>query len=246
MSEQPISEMSAAMSPNALLAFNEERAAVYDSQFARMAPFRDALHVLLGGLLGGLPAEARILCVGAGTGAEMISLAQLFPGWRFTAVDPSAAMLEVARRKVVSHGLESRCEFHAGYLDSLPPTEPFDAATSILVSHFILDREVRSKFFRGIAERLRPGGYLATADLASDTQSDAYRNLLEVWLRLMSGMDLPPEQIENMRTVYSRDVSLLPLHELSGLIASSGFETPTLFLQTCLIHGWFTKRVSIR
>ena len=95
-----------------------------------------------------------MLCVGAGTGAELSYLAERFPGWRFTAVEPSAPMLEVCRRRAEAQGIEGRCIFHEGYLESLPPSEPFDAATSLLVSQFILDPEERSGFFRAIAGRL--------------------------------------------------------------------------------------------
>ena len=49
----------------------------------------------------------------------------------------------------------------------------------------------------------------------------------------------PPEQLEKMRVTYGRDVTLLPLERVSFLIASAGFETPVLFLQTGLIHAWY-------
>src|SRR3712207_7126151 len=74
----------------------------------------------------------------------------------------------------------SRCAFHAGYLDSLPPAEAFDVATALLVSQFILDRAARSGLFRGIGERLRPGG--RSEEHTSELQSRQYlvcRLLLE-------------------------------------------------------------------
>ncbi len=81
---------------------------------------------------------ARILVVGAGTGAEVRFLAPFFPHWRFTLVDPSAGMLAVCQRPAVAEGFADRCEFHVGHVVSLP-CGPFDAATSVLASHFLTD-----------------------------------------------------------------------------------------------------------
>ena len=228
-----------------LVAFDREHAAAYDQRFAPLAPMRDALHLLAGAVLADLPAEASILCVGAGTGQELIYLAKKFPQWRFALVEPSAPMLEVCREKADKCGISSRCVFHEGYLDSLSPSAPFDAATALLVSQFILDQKARSGFFRAIARRLRPGGILVSADLASDTTSSTYQSLLEVWLRLMQETGLRKEQFERLRVTYQRDVSLLPLPQVSAMIASSGFEAPVLFLQTLLIHAWYAQRASI-
>ncbi|MES2694651.1 MAG: class I SAM-dependent methyltransferase [Verrucomicrobiota bacterium] len=230
------------MSQELPVAFDQSHAATYDQRFAKLAAMRDALHLLIGAVLGDLPAEARILCVGAGTGQELIYLAQKFPQWRFAVVEPSAPMLEVCRAKAEACGITARCVFHEGYLDSLPPTVAFDAATSLLVSQFILAPEARARFFRTIAEQLLPGGYLVSADLASDTASASYRSLLEVWLRLMRETGLPPEQFERLRVTYGRDVAVSPLPQVSALIASAGFDTPVLFLQTGLIHAWYAQR----
>jgi tRNA (cmo5U34)-methyltransferase len=228
--------------PESPVAFGPEHAAAYDQRYAKLAPMRDALHLLISAVLADLPADARILCVGAGTGAELIYLAEKFPQWQFAVVEPSAPMLEVCRRKAEARGITARCVFHEGYLDTIPQSAAFDAATALLVSQFILAPEARVGFFRAIAARLRSGGYLVSADLASDTTSATYQNLLEVWLRLMRETGSPPEQLEKLRVTYGRDVAVLPLEQVSSIIASGGFETPVLFLQTCLIHAWYARR----
>jgi tRNA (cmo5U34)-methyltransferase len=222
--------------------FDQKCASGYDQQWSKMAPLRDALHLLIGAVLSELGADARILCVGAGTGPEVLDLAERFPGWRFVAVEPSAPMLDVCRRKAEERGIADRCEFHEGYLESLPPGEAFDAATSLLVSQFILDREERSGFFRGIADRLRPGGFLINADLSSEADRAAYESLRDVWFRVMQAGQVAPEALERMRAAYDRDVAVLPPAEVRTILAAGGFPAPVQFLQTGLIRAWYARR----
>jgi len=59
--------------------FDRERASAYDKRFAKLAPLRDAIHLLMHMTLSEFPTDAHILSVGAGTGAELIYLAQNFP-----------------------------------------------------------------------------------------------------------------------------------------------------------------------
>lgn len=225
-----------------LKALFDQQAANYDQQWAGMAPIRDCLHLLLGALFSGLPANARILCVGAGTGVEMAYLAGRFPNWQFTALDPSGAMLDVCRQRATQDGFLSRCSFHQGYLETLPSEPTYDGATCLLVSQFLTDQSARAAFFQEIARRLKPGGVLANADLASDTDSPAYQTLLRSWLTLMSSSDVPQEAIDRARAAYAKDVAILPAQQVADLIESAGFAAPVQFFQAGLMHAWFSAR----
>lgn len=131
------------MNSKELEALFDQQAAGYDQQWARQAPIRDCLHFLLESVFSELPDNAHLLCVGAGTGQELLYLAARHPQWRFTAVEPSSAMMQECRRNAEAQGVAERCRFHTGYLDSLPEEAEFDAATSFLVSQFILDPKAR-------------------------------------------------------------------------------------------------------
>ncbi|WP_271408373.1 class I SAM-dependent methyltransferase [Pseudomonas sp. Q1-7] len=225
-----------------LKALFDQQAANYDKQWAGMAPIRDALYLLLDACFAGLPDNARILCVGVGTGAELAHLAERFPGWRFTAVDPSGAMLDLCRQRAEQGCYLARCRFHEGYLDTLPDGPGHDGATCFLVSQFLLEPPARSAFFHEIARRLEPGGILANADLASDIESPAYEALLRHWLTLMSSAGVPPDMLERARAAYARDVAILPAQQVAGLIETAGFKAPVQFFQAGLMHGWFCER----
>jgi tRNA (cmo5U34)-methyltransferase len=224
------------------IVFDQERASSYDKTWVKLAPTRDALHLLMRAVLSDLPANAQILCVGVGTGAELLDLAQAFPQWQFTAVEPAAPMLDICRQKAEECGITARCTFHQGYLDSLPASDSFDAATSLLVSHFIMQPEERCNFFHQIALRLRPQGYLISSDIAYDLSSSTYPGILEIWLQMMKSAGVSDEQVEKMRHVYGRDVAVLPPPEVSSIIATGGFESPVLFFQSLLIHAWYARR----
>ena len=232
------------MQQEEITALFDKQASSYDQQWSKMAPINDALHLLTRTVLSQLPPKAKLLCVGAGTGAEILALAQAFPEWHFTAVEPSIAMLDVFRRRAEEQGIASRCVFHPGYLDSLPSNGSFDAATAFLVSQFILERHVRSTFFQSIAERLCPEGVLVSSDLAGDLAATECRNLLGLWFRVMTGSGTlaSPEGIERMREAYRRDVAVLPPRDVHDIITLGGFDSPVLFFQAGMIHAWYAQR----
>lgn len=221
-----------------MVAFDEANAAGYDERFAPLVAMTHALHLLMRGLLLDLPANARVLCVGAGTCAEMMALAPHFPGWQFTAVDPSGPMLAICRRKAEAAGFAQRCRFHEGYLGSLPKGEAFDAASCVLVSHFVLDRGSRVDLFRDIASRLRPGGWLISADLAGDLDRLPDSALLEQWMDLMRLTGASAEQREQLRIAYRREVSVLPPAQIESMLAEAGFASSLAIYHALLLHAW--------
>ncbi len=222
--------------------FKGENADRYDERFDKLAPLKDALHLLTRLVLQDLPADARILCVGAGTGAEIFYLAELFPGWRFLAVDPSSDMLEKLERKAQSAGLSERIDVHEGFLESAPDTAPFDAATSLLVSQFILDREKRLGFFEEIAARLRPGGHLVAADLCTDLNAPAGEAMLDIWTAAFRLAGEGEEMVARFRDSLRANVAVVVPEAVRALIAEGGFADPLQIYQGGLIHAWAARK----
>jgi tRNA (cmo5U34)-methyltransferase len=220
----------------------DQQAANYDTQWSKTQALRDCLYMLVNAAFADLPAAARLICVGAGTAAEILYFAAKNPGWQFTVVEPSAAMLDQCRQNAERAGLMERCRFHQGYLESLEAGDQFDAATCFLVSQFILDQQQRIAFFQQILQRLKPGATLASTDLAADVQSAEYGLLLRDWMNLMAVADLSEKAMARMRNAYEKEVGVIPAVQVEGLLRSAGFHSSLQFFQAGLIHGWLSRR----
>ncbi|MBK1881258.1 class I SAM-dependent methyltransferase [Luteolibacter pohnpeiensis] len=226
------------------LLFDRERAANYDQFTGRIPGLRDTMLHFLGAVMADLPADSRILCVGVGTGNELIFLAKLYPDWTFVGIDPSEPMMNICRTKVAEAGLADRCELHTGYLDSLALDRGFDAATCLLVSHFLMETSERQELFANIAKHLKPGGMLVSADLATAIDTPAYRALTAPWFRLLLPPEATQKDFENARSAHGTAVALLDPVEVESLIQSAGFTQPVRLYQCLLIHGWVSYQLA--
>ncbi len=225
--------------PPTLIQAFDAYAEAYDRSLEPILAIKATLHLLLRCQFSGLPDSARILVAGAGTGAEARFLAPIFPQWQFTLVDPSEAMLAVGRRHAVAEGFADRCEFHAGFVSSLAGG-PFDAATSVLVSHFLTGVDDRQAYFAEIARRLKPGGLLFNADLCANPEDPSFGSVMGLWLTLAG---LPDERKASFRAAFGRDLATHGPAEVEAMIAHAGFSAPASVFQAALIRGWTAARL---
>jgi tRNA (cmo5U34)-methyltransferase len=147
--------------------FDPARAGEYETQSRIALAGYDACHELAACILAaalGSGRAAEILVAGAGGGAkEIITAAALEPGWRFTAVDPSRPMMDLAVARLVEAGLIDRTEVLLGTVDDLSPDRRFDAATLIGVLHHLPGDDAKHAILRSLAGRLKPGAPLILA-----------------------------------------------------------------------------------
>ena len=180
------------------------------------------------------PADARILVHGAGGGLELRAFADGNPGWQFLGIDPALPMLEEAEQRLGPH--RARAQFHHGTIDTAPEG-PFDAATSLLVLHF-LKADDRRATVKQIIARLKPGAPLVVAH-GSFPQAPDER---EVWLKryaafgIIRGAD--PEMAENARkTISSADIMFDPETD-EDILRDAGLTNVTPFYAAFTWRGW--------
>lgn len=211
--------------------------ASYATDTPRKVPGLADLHRMVALLLAEqAPAEARVLVVGAGGGLELVSLATAQPHWRFTGVDPSVAMLDLARQAAAAFA--ERVQLVTGIVDQVP-VEPFDGATCLLTLHF-LDRGERLRTLREIHRRLRPGARLIVAHHAPPGGN------AERWMArsVAFGAGANPDQAGTAAAgrLMTQRLPLLTPREEEELLRDAGFVDVEMFYAAFSFRGWVGTR----
>ena len=211
--------------------FAGSHAAAYAEGPQRKVPGFAGLHKMTSQLLAErMPADGRVLVLGAGGGLELKALADDHFGWTFDGVDPSADMLRTAEVIAASH--LDRIRLHAGYIESAPEG-PFDAATCILTFHFI-PLEERLETLRQIRRRLKPGAPFVLAHI-SFTQTEPERSM---WIaRHVAFGGTGPVSPEAVHAISTRLNILAPEAE-EAMLSEAGFTDVTLFYAGLSFRGW--------
>jgi tRNA (cmo5U34)-methyltransferase len=217
--------------------FNAAFSRQYDASSERLKDIANNLHSLIALLLRGLAENARVLCVGVGTGTEIVRLAHQHPGWRFTGVDPSPDMLAVCAEKLEREGLSDRCTLIEGHVIDVAEREKYDAALCLLVAHFIQHPQ-RGGIYQHIADRLKPTGLLIAAEIAGDMADPDFDGQLKNWGALQQAYTQRERDISEVKAELSQRLLLLPPRQTETLLLDAGFTSAQPFFQSLLIHGW--------
>jgi tRNA (cmo5U34)-methyltransferase len=177
------------------------------------------------------PQAAHILVVGAGGGMELKAMAQARQDWAFTGVDPSAAMLDLARRHIAP--FSDRIALITGTVDAAPPGS-FDGATCLLTLHF-LDRRERLLTLKDIHRRLKPNARLVVAHHSVPSggaerwlaRSAAFADRTSIdWGKAMASVG------------GAGRLPLLSVAEEEALLGEAGFSDVELFYAAFSFRGW--------
>lgn len=231
------------ISEKAASGFRGEQAAGYDARSRTGIPGYDALHELSVTLLSAeLGDEANVLVAGIGTGEEIVRMAPANAGWRFVGVDPSPDMLTIARDRVVAAGASERTDLVEGLVADLPLEPAFDAATLLLVMHFLPDDGAKLALLRDIAARMKPGAPLLLADLYGDPASPAFDLLLAGWRqRVVDAVGDIPAVDESFARIRE-DITFVPEARIDALLQEAGFGTPVRIWSGLLFGAWLARR----
>jgi tRNA (cmo5U34)-methyltransferase len=223
----------------------DARADRYDDEMRGGLPGYDALHdVVTGALVARLRPGARLLVVGCGTGEELVRLARHDASWQLTGVDPSAPMLARADARCRAAGVRERVTLVEGRVDALPAAAVHDAATLVLVMHFLHDDGAAATLLGAIAARLAPGAPLLLAEMHGDPRAAATRAQWAAWRGALLARGAPPERADAGLAAARAAVRWRGERRIRTLLHDAGFARVVPLYRALLVGAWFATRVT--
>lgn len=211
-------------------------------------PGVDSLYRLLRAICEAeLPDRGRILIIGAGGGREIEALAVSGRNFLLTGVDPSADMLAVAQLSVATANAETSVKLIKGLTTDLPSGGQYDAATAILVMHFLPDDGSKLTFLQDIRRRLKLGATYIHADVcfASRAQFDAYSKAMHVHTNLVGLAEIadgPARAIAKL--AFGGEPSCIVSEERTAqLFAEAGFGLIAPIYRGLWYAGWWLEAI---
>jgi tRNA (cmo5U34)-methyltransferase len=150
-------------------------------------------------------------------------------------------MIRQCHAKLDREGLAGRVQLHLGYTQDLPREAQYDAATLVLVMHFVPDDGAKLALLRSIAERLRPGGALVLVDHHGAPDSMEFQHLLAGWRNYQVLMGMPAAEAEAVLAQAVKTHHFISDTRTRELLQEAGFETVERFYGAFVTAGWFAQ-----
>lgn len=215
--------------------FDAQAARHYAEGPPRQVPGFAGLHRMINLLLAEtIPNDSHIFVLGAGGGLEIKAMADFRRGWRFSGVDPSADMLQLARQITAEHA--PRVDLAEGYIDAAPEG-PFDAATSILIFHFI-PRDQRLETLHQIRRRLKPGAPFILAHISFPQTEPERSTWIARHVAYGQADDVDPVVAAKAREAIGNRLTILAPEEEEAMLREAGFTDVTPFYAAFSFRGW--------
>ncbi|TKI45473.1 class I SAM-dependent methyltransferase [Lysinibacillus tabacifolii] len=218
--------------------FNSTLANEYEKGIRRTLPSYDTMLRLTKTFYqSALQENASFLVVGSGSGNEILQLAEQRPQWSFVGIDPSEAMLKIAENRL--HSLPNAISLLQGTMLTAPiPATKFDAASCILVLHFINSYEEKLATLKGIASHLKSGAPFVLVSKYGQLNSSDTELQFDLWRAYwQQHTKLSTTDLASMEQSI-RSLSFMREDDIVTLLQQAGFTQPSRFFATTLFGGW--------
>lgn len=217
----------------------------YETLVKKFIPGYDNLYTLSEIILAeNLKEKAEILIIGAGGGKELVTFGQAFPEAEFTGIDPSEKMLALAAQNVEKEHLQNRVSLFRGTIDDAEEKQ-FDAATALLVMHFLPDDGEKLRFLQAIHRRLRAGARLILADGCFDKEKNPaeFEWLLNAYQNHARKNGVAEDVIAEAVKMNSENVNCVSAEREMELFRESGFGGIHQYFQGLWFRAWTAVKI---
>ncbi|WP_118839977.1 class I SAM-dependent methyltransferase [Salinibacter ruber] len=142
-------------------------------------------------------------------------------------------------QSTVASVLAARVEYVCDRIEDASFPRRFDAATSLLVAHFIDGDAAKQRYFHALAGWLRPDAPLVWADLYRPTSDEAYRALWAAW-REQTGARMEADAAARAFERVDEGISFVRPATLHQIVADAGLPPPVPLYQHLLWGAWMS------
>lgn len=215
--------------------FENERATAYDSFVKNWIPNYGTFLNMLPYLFNDTRND-KLLAVGCGTGNEILVLKKNGYSGSIMGIDPSPEMIAQATDKLKEY---SDIVLKEVLVSQLTIDHQFNAATLILVLHFLKDDGEKLDLLRDISIRLEPKALLIMLDITGN-EKEIKKNL-EI-LRKLLPEDMGQDEISKRMDRIYHELQHVSEERIIELFIEAGFEEPTKFFQSTVYMGWMARK----
>ncbi|MEO0823838.1 MAG: hypothetical protein AAF074_25945 [Pseudomonadota bacterium] len=119
------------------------------------------------------------------------------------------------------------------------PDGPFEAATSVLVMHFLPDDGAKRAYLAAIRQRLRAGALYIHVDVCVDSPAER-EAMVEPFLRHAALQGLPAAKARIAPRII-RELPVISEARTRALLAETGFGAVTAFFRGLWYAGWVAR-----
>ncbi|MGZ9770508.1 class I SAM-dependent methyltransferase [Bacillus toyonensis] len=179
-----------------------------------------------------------LLVIGAGGGQEILSIGKQNSNLSFTGADPSESMLQLAKKRIENESIQNQIHFVHGTVHSLLTNPLFDAATCMLVLHFIPTLKEKQELLNEISSRLKPGAPFFLSSINSIPHTSMFSAQLNAWRNHMMQNQIPLKDWDRFENSFETEIFPISETNLLTIMEECGFTQITRFFTSFLIDGY--------
>lgn len=162
----------------------DKEARFYDEIILKLIPYyKEMVNSLVSSIPCDKEASIQVLDLGCGTGSVSKAILEKYPNAKFTILDISKEMLNIAGNKIGSKSIyKSICrDFYELNLE-----KKYDVVASSLALHHLITNEDKKEFYSKIFNMLKPNGIFLNADVVLGSNEHFQNNNMEKWVLYMN------------------------------------------------------------